>query len=498
MRFSNFQVIVGTIVLGLALAGFTTVEFALDDGSSPVVPKVETDIKPAEERPVRNLKDLNDAVVSIAEQTKKSVVTVFTKQTVERPRNPLFRFFGQPRRGGGERQVTGLGSGVIVSQDGYILTNNHVVEGADQIMVGTSNGDEVEAKVVGTDPLTDLAVLNIDKTSLPALEFGNSEQLNVGEFVMAIGSPFQDNLAQSVSFGIVSGKGRTIGMARRTGGYENFIQTDAAINPGNSGGALINLSGQLVGINTAIASRSGGNQGVGFAIPANQAQDIMNQLVKTGKVQRGYLGITGGEIDRTMAKALGLEKPTGVIVGSVVENTPAAEAGLKEGDVIRTINGEQIEGWISFRTKIASKMPGDKVKLGILRDGSKQTVTVTLGELPEDLRASAGQQGQGAPSQDLTESIGFKVQNLTPRIAEELQLSPDQDGVVVTGISKRSDAFQQGLREGDVITSVARQEIQNVEDFNNAMSQYAGDEKQQAVLLRVLRQGNGLFVAFEL
>ncbi|MDZ7689825.1 MAG: PDZ domain-containing protein [Balneolaceae bacterium] len=262
---------------------------------------------------------------------------------------------------------------------------------------------------------------------------------------------------------------------------------------------LINLDGQLVGVNTAIASRSGGNQGVGFAVPANLAQNIMNQLIETGQVQRGYLGITGDEIDRTMARALGLDKPQGVIVGGVVEDGPAAEAGLQEGDVIKTVNGQQIEGWTSFRTEIASKKPGDDVELGILRDGNEQTITVTLGELPDDMTASAGQDGgqQGAPDRNLEQSLGFNVQNLTPRIAEELNLSPDQNGVVVTGISQRSNAFQQGLREGDVITSVSKQQIENMNDFNEIMSQLV-QEENQVVLLRILRQGNGLFIAFEL
>lgn len=493
--------LLGIIVLALLLVGFYSVDFnasGQDQASVVSFPNFDTEVQAANQQPINNLSDLNDAVVNIAEKTKPAVVTIFTTQTVEAPQNPLFRFFEGPERGGGEREVSGLGSGVIVSEDGYILTNNHVVEGAEEIKVGTYDGNELDAEIVGTDPMTDIAVLKIEAENLPAVEFGNSDELRVGEFVMAIGSPFGGNLAHSVSFGIVSGKGRTVGVLRRTAGYENFIQTDAAINPGNSGGALINLDGQLVGVNTAIASRSGGNQGVGFAVPTNLAQNIMNQLIETGQVQRGYLGITGDEIDRTMARALGLDKPQGVIVGGVVEDGPAAEAGLQEGDVIKTVNGQQIEGWTSFRTEIASKKPGDEVKLGILRDGDEQTITVTLGELPDDMTASAGpQSGGGAPDQDLEQSLGFNVQNLTPRIAEELNLSPDQNGVVVTGISQRSNAFQQGLREGDVITSVSKQQIENVSDFNEIMSQLV-QEENQVVLMRILRQGNGLFIAFEL
>ncbi|MDR8391252.1 Do family serine endopeptidase [Aliifodinibius sp. S!AR15-10] len=488
------------LALALILVGFYTVDFEGSSQASIIsLPDFDTEVQAAQDTPVNSLKDLNDAIVNIAEKTKPAVVTIFTTQTIETPENPLFRFFGEdPRGGGGEREVSGLGSGVIVSEDGYILTNNHVVEAAESINVETVNGDVLEAEVVGTDPQTDIAVLKINAENLPTIELGNSDDLRVGEFVMAIGSPFGEELAHSVSFGIVSGKGRTNEMmARRTGGYQNFIQTDAAINPGNSGGALINLDGELVGINTAILSRSGGNQGIGFAIPANLAKNIMNQLIETGEVQRGYLGITGDGVDRTMARALGLDKPQGVIVGGVQENTPAAESGLKEGDVIRTLDGKTVEGWLSFRTAIASKRPGDTVELGVLRDGDEQTVTVTLGEFPEELQASAGQQQRGAPDQNLEESIGFNVRNITPAIAEELQLDPNINGVVVTGINRNSNAARQGLRQGDVITSIAKEQVQNVEDFNRIMSELTQQENQ-VVLMRIIRQGNGLFIAFEI
>lgn len=491
--------LLGILVLALLLVGFYSADFnttGQDQASVISFPDFDTEVQAAEQQPINNLSDLNDAVVNIAEKSKPAVVTIFTKQTVEAPQNPLFRFFEGPQ-GGGEREVSGLGSGVIVSEDGYILTNNHVVEGAEEITVGTYDGNQIDAEVVGTDPMTDIAVVKIDAENLPTIDFADSDKLRVGEFVMAIGSPFGDNFAHSVSFGIVSGKGRTVGILERMAGYENFIQTDAAINPGNSGGALINLDGQLVGINTAIASRSGGNQGVGFAIPTNLAQNIMNQLIETGEVQRGYLGITGGEIDRTMAQALGLEKPQGVIVGGVQQDSPANEAGLREGDVIKSVNGQQIEGWASFRTEIASMQPGDEVDLGVIRDGDEQNITVTLGELPDSATASSGRSQQNNNDRDLQQSLGFNVQDLTPRIAEELELSPDQNGVVVTGISRRSSAYQEGLREGDVITSVAKQQVEDVGDFNEIMSELV-QEEDQVVLMRILRQGNGLFIAFEL
>ncbi|MDX1618938.1 MAG: DegQ family serine endoprotease [Balneolaceae bacterium] len=485
------------VILALVLVGFYTLEFDSRQASVVNMPDFDTEVEASQDQPIDNLRDLNDSIVGIAEKTNPAVVTVFTTQTYEVPNNPLFRFFGEPRGPDApeEFQRQGLGSGVIVSEEGYILTNNHVVEGAEEIRVQTYNGDEVKAQLVGTDPQTDVAVLKIEGSNLPTIDLGDSEKLRVGEFVLAIGSPFGENLAHSVSFGIVSGKGRSIGLAQRTGGYEDFIQTDAAINPGNSGGALINMDGELIGINTAIASRSGGNQGIGFAIPINLAENIMRQLIETGSVERGYLGITGGSVDRSMARALDLDKPQGVIVGGVVEDGPAAEAGLREGDVIKTLDGNTVENWISFRTEIASKRPGTEVTLGIIRDGNEREITVELGKLPSDLTASAGP--QGTPDRDLEQNLGFSVQNLTPDIADELNIDPNENGVVVTEISRRSNAYRQGLRQGDLITSIARQEIRNVSDFNRVMSELV-QQDNQVVLLRIIRQGNGLFIAFEI
>lgn len=453
-----------------------------------------TDVKPSDQQPVNTLQDLNDAIVNITEKTTPTVVTVFTTQTVTR-QNPFSRFFNFPGEDDTQKfQRSGLGSGVIVSQDGYILTNNHVVEGADEIRVRTFEGNELNAEIVGTDPQTDVAVLKIDAKNLPAIELGTSDNVRVGEFVLAIGSPFGGNLAHSVSFGIVSGKGRAIGLAQQTGGYENFIQTDAAINPGNSGGALINLDGELIGINTAIASRSGGNQGIGFAIPVDMAKNIMTQLIETGEVTRAYLGIFGQTLDATMAEALGIDQTQGVLINTVEEGTPAEEAGLQEGDVIIAMNGKRVKTYYAFRTDVAGKKPGTKVTLDIIRDGEQQKIEVSLGELPGDQTASSNDSSGGG---DLEDNLGFAVQNVTPEIARQLKLSRNTKGVVVTNISRGSDAYRQGLRQGDVIVSIARQRIEDVGDFNNIMNELV-EEGNQAVLLRVIRQGIGLFIAFEL
>lgn len=483
-------------ILAVLLIGFYSIDINPDQAGVASLPDFSgtTEVPSSDEQPVQTLKDFNDAIVNITQQAIPTVVTIRVTQTVQVPTNPLSRFFGDPRGESQERLRRGLGSGVIVSQDGYILTNNHVVENADELEVSLKNGDTFDGEVVGTDPQTDIAVVKIDAQNLNSLKIGDSEQVRVGEMVLAIGSPLGEDLAHSVSMGIVSAKGRAIGIIDRGAGYENFIQTDAAINPGNSGGALVNMDGELVGINTAIASRSGGNDGIGFAVPSNLAKSIMESLIESGKVARGFLGITyGGEVDRTMARAMGLEEAQGVIVGGVEEGGPADEAGLREGDVIQSLNGERIENWFKFRTAIATTSPGTEVDLGIIRDGNKQNITITLGELPTEQMATSQQQ----PDRDMEERLGFSVRTVTPDIARQLGLEPGQNGVVVTGIQQGSNAQRQGLQEGDVITSVSRNKIEDVADFRRELNNIL-DSDNNAVLLRVIRDGTVQYVAFEL
>ncbi|NTV47868.1 MAG: Do family serine endopeptidase, partial [Chlorobiales bacterium] len=328
-----------------------------------------TTTTPAADRQISTLRDLNNAFVEIAQNAKPSVVTVLTEKTVQRRVFNPFDFFGggspfddffgqqpqqqQPRS---EKELLrGLGSGVIVSKDGYILTNNHVVAQSDTVYVKTFDGKTLPAKIIGADPKTDVAVIKVNADNLTAIKIGDSDKLRVGEWVMAIGSPLGENLAETVTQGIVSAKGRSnVGLAD----YEDFIQTDAAINPGNSGGPLVNIDGELVGINTAIASRTGGFQGIGFAVPSNMAQRVMQSLIKYGKVTRGWLGITIQDIDENIAKGMKLKSREGAVVGSVLENSPAEKAGVQTGDVIVEVEGKAVKNTVELRNMIAGVAPG--------------------------------------------------------------------------------------------------------------------------------------------
>ncbi|MCH2450153.1 MAG: Do family serine endopeptidase [Gracilimonas sp.] len=447
-----------------------------------------------ENRSVASLKDFNDAIVEIAEKTNPAVVTITTKRTQKvRVVNPFSQFFGMPGEEGEtqERVQRGLGSGVIVSEEGYILTNNHVITETDEINVRLFNGNEVTAELIGTDPQTDIAVLKVDVDNIPTVELGDSDNLKVGSFVLAIGSPLRESLAHTVSMGIVSARGRILNELTM---YGDYIQTDAAINPGNSGGALIDVNGQLVGINSAIASRSGGNDGIGFAIPINLAERIMNDLIEDGKVSRGYLGMVfGGEVDQMMARALGLDNVRGVIVGRVEEGGPADKAGLQTQDVIVSLDNDQIRSWDSFRTSIASRKPGDTINLGIIRDQEEMNLKVTLEERPEGPVASVNQ----TESEDLQERLGFSVRNLDQNIRNQFGIGNDVQGIIVERISQSSNAYERGLRSDDIITKVKRTKVETTSEFYKEVEKAveAGDE---VILLTVLRNDLEQYVAFEL
>ncbi len=483
--------IFGVAAAMLVLLGFNA---ATNELSEINLPFYETEVSPAEEKEIVTLKDFNEAIVDIAEKTNPAVVTVNTQTTREvRVMNPFSLFgnpWGQPDTETREQIQRGLGSGVIVSDDGYIITNNHVIDNTDEIKVRLFNGDEIEAELIGADPATDIAILKIDGKNMPAVSLGNSDEAKVGSFVLAIGSPLSEDLAHTVSFGIVSARGRSLNDLTLFGDY---IQTDAAINPGNSGGALIDMDGKLIGINSAIASRSGGNDGIGFAIPINLAKRIMDDLIDDGEVSRGYLGMNfGGEVDRTMALALGLDDARGIIVGDVVEDGPSYKAGLREDDIIVSLNNEAVRNWDAFRTKIAAFKPGETVKLGIIRGDEEKNLTVELGERPNDLAAV-----NNAPVEDMDEALGFNVTDLTNDIKRQLNLGNEIDGVVVNDIEQGSNAYERGLRRGDVITAVKRKRVETPSEFYEEIQQ-AMEKGDRAILLTIERQNTKQFIAFEL
>ena len=436
---------------------------------------------------------LPDFVV-LAKKLKPLVVNISTTQVSEGrgshefsspfgdedPFNDFWRrFFGGPAPRGPQRQRS-LGSGFIIDGDGSILTNNHVVENAQKIVVKLAADDrEFEAKVIGRDAKTDIAVIKINaKTNLPAATLGDSDRLEVGEWVVAIGNPF--GLDSTVTSGIVSAKGRHIGQ----GPYDNFIQTDASINPGNSGGPLINLRGEVIGINTAIFSRTGGNMGIGFAIPINLVKEVLPQLRGKGKVTRGFLGVLIQKVTPEIAESLGMDKGNGALVANVTKDGPADKAGVKVGDVIIEFDGKEVKDSSDLPIIVARTSVDRRARMKVLRDKKEITLTVSVGELKdEEVVASAPEKGE----------LGLTVQRLTPQMAESLGLDKPE-GVVVTAIEPGSAADEAGIRRGDVIVEVDRKLIRNLDEYKKAV---AAIRKGRGVLFLVRRGDNTLFLALK-
>ncbi|HUK29608.1 MAG TPA: DegQ family serine endoprotease [Candidatus Acidoferrum sp.] len=396
---------------------------------------------------------------------------------------PQSRQFNQPQ----EQHEHSLGSGVIVNKDGYILTNNHVIEGATQISVELSDRRQFKAKVIGTDPQSDLAILKIDASNLPTLPLADSNKLQIGDYVLAIGDPF--GIGETVTMGIVSAMGRTNVGIEGKGAYEDFIQTDAAINPGNSGGALIDAEGNLVGINTAIASSSGGNEGIGFAIPIDMARSVMTQIVEHGKVSRGYLGVEIEQVTPALAKQFGLANAEGALVADVTPDSPASKAGLRRGDVIIGLNGQTMADFSELRLRIAESAPNTTVNLKVVRDGKQIDISVMLGEL------AAAPQSASNESTSSTHGpmSGVQVENLTPSIAHQLGIGLTVHGVVITQVSPDSLAAQVGLQPGDVIEEVNRHAVNSVQDYQQALAH----GKSDSALLLVNRNGETTYFAVQ-
>ncbi len=434
------------------------------------------------------LDDLSRDIADVAQKVSPSVVTITAEKVMKQ--NPMFEqfppefFFFGPQQRDHEVRSKVLGSGVIVGE-GIILTNNHVVEDAEDITIHLQDRRELKAELLGTDPASDVAVLKVKEKDLPVIALGNSDDLRVGEFVLAIGSPFSDHLNTTVTLGIVSAKERT-GMGILD--FENFIQTDAAINPGNSGGPLINSKGELVGINTAIESRSGGNQGIGFAIPVNLARHNMQDIIKEGRVIRAYIGVQIQEVDQDIANSLGLENVSGALVGDVVKDSPGEKAGLKTGDIIQTVNGDNIVTAAQLRMNISTRRPGEKVDLGVFRDGKTRTVTIKLGELPAEKTKKTGDDAN-------TGKLGITVKNIDDTIRNTFRLDKDQQGVIITGTDENSDAAEKGLVPGTIILKIGNQEIADLKEYRTVLNTYKSGD---SVLFFVKYRGSNHFIGLTL
>jgi len=446
------------------------------------------------------LTQLSDAQSEVAAIATPSVVNISTTRVVKSREDttydlfddPFFRkFFGDqfPRPNvPKEHKEQSLGSGVIVSEDGYIVTNNHVIEKADEIKVLLSNKKDYKAKLIGADPKTDIAIIKIDSKGLTALPWGDSNKLKVGEIVFAIGNPF--GLNQTVTMGVIGAVGRAnVGIAD----YEDFIQTDAAINPGNSGGALVNARGELIGINTAILSRTGGYQGIGFAVPSSMAKQVMDSLVKYKKVVRGWLGVSIQEVTSDLAEEFGVKDLKGALVSGVMKKSPAEKAGIRQGDVILQYNGKVVEDTGHLRNMVSQTPIGTTVKMKLFRNKKELEVDVAIAELPKKLAETSSRSEEPEESSDEENSAlaGLTVRELTPELARRFGYDESDKGVVVVKVESGSRVFEAGVRQGDLILQVNQKSIATIEEYGKIIKQIKTKER---ILLLIRRKGQDLFV----
>ncbi len=442
-----------------------------------------------------------ESFAGLAEAQADSVVNISTTKHAQQRRQGLPPGFGSPHGSHGspfddffndflrnmprqQQERHALGTGFILSADGYVVTNNHVVDGADEVIVKMRDGTEHEAKIIGTDPKLDVALIKFKAKHLKAVQLGDSDKLRVGDWVVAIGNPF--GLEQTVTAGIVSAKGRVIG----SGPYDDFIQTDAAINPGNSGGPLFNRRGEVVGINTAIYSRSGGNNGIGFAIPINLAKSVMHELREKGHVTRARLGVHITDVDKETMQALGLKSREGALVPQVVAGSAADRAGIKPGDVIVSIDGKAVQKAHDLPIRVARHAPGDKVKIGLIRDGKHKLLTVKVEAMTDEETAS-----NAHPNRDKSKiRLGMVVDNLTPDLAARLQTRAKK-GIVVQQLQRGMPAARAGIQRGDVIYRINGKDVNNVSSFSKLAKQFKPGE-----VLRVMldRRGDQVFALVKL
>jgi serine protease Do len=493
---AGFVVLIALIFGAVLIANFSGVKLVYSDSQIEFNTTPPLKVSP-------EVKRFNDAFVDICKAVTPTVVsiTVKTDRKNEKKNDDQYKFFfGPDFQMPDQGPEIGSGSGVIVSKDGYIITNNHVVKeaGENGILVTLLDKREFKAKVIGTDANTDLAVIKIEANDLPTMSFGNSDQVQVGQWVLAIGNPL--GLNYTVTAGIVSAMGRNIGINGGGYGIEVFIQTDAAINPGNSGGALVDINGQLVGINSAIKSNNGFYQGYGFAIPVNLVKSVISELIKNGKVSRGYIGVQIQQIDETMAKALGLDKSKGVLIQSVQKGGAGEDAGLKDGDVILSVEGKEVNAPNELQVIIGSHHPGETVKLVVFRDGKTIDKEVTLKPKSDDAQTTGMNnkkeeetgKGETTTGREVS-SIGVSVAVIPSDLKDKLKVS---NGVVVTNIDNYSDAFLRGIRKGMVIVEANKKQINGVDDLVDAVK---GKSKGDSVLLKVIAQdGQERIMAVEL
>jgi serine protease Do len=495
-QWKKLSVTLGAVMCGALLTGVVMSwpqrlnQQARADSRGALSAAAEENLKHAEglSAAFRNVSDsLRPSVVSISVEATPRMVRGQGSMPPELRRqlppwlgDDFFRQF-EGQQGSPEPRQSGMGSGVVIREDGYLLTNNHVVEGADSVKVLFSDGRKLDAKIVGTDPATDLAVLKVEETGLPAAVLGDSEAVQVGDWVVAIGSPF--GLDQTVTAGIISGKNRVQGIVGDGNGFEDFLQTDAAINPGNSGGPLVNLRGEVIGINTAILSRSGASAGIGFAIPMGLAKPVVDSIIESGSVRRGFLGAQVGDINPEVKEKYELKVDSGALISGVLDGQPAAEAGLLPGDVVTEMDGKPVAGGTQLRNYIASRKPGSSVKIKVNRNGSLMDMQVNLRERTD--KAMAMFEGGDGESGDLV--MGARLQPLTEEQARDLKLQGPAVGLLVTEIEDEGIAAQAQLRVGDVIEEAGGQPLRSVEQFRAILK-----EQQEAGsgLRMVIRRGN--------
>lgn len=490
---------IAVLLVGAFLAGILSATVGanwFDAGDRVGTAAVAAD-RPVSEAPLAapTLLDFETSFISIAETVNPAVVQIRSERVVSRPNpfeNTPFRdFFNQnPDNPDNEFRSQALGSGVIVRADGYIVTNDHVIRNADDLEIQMFDGEFYEAEVVGSDRDSDLAVIRIKADNLPYLRYGQIDDVKVGQWVMAFGSPLSQDLGNTVTSGIVSALGRTSGNLSNLNLFAQFIQTDAAINPGNSGGPLVDLRGRLIGINSAIYSRTGGNQGIGFAIPVDVVENVVEQLIDVGEVERGALGLNFDAISQSLAETLDISRGAAQVT-VVLPDSPAERAGIEVGDVVVAVNGRSLRDSNELRTLVGNLPPGARVKLDVMREDDRRSITVELGRRSEIIVANAANQpdAMGNPGDGSFEELGVTVRDLTADLAEQGGFPREQRGVLVTAVDAQSLAYREAeLREGDVITDADRQGVENARDFRRI---YADIDSGDSFIVRVLRIQNG-------